>query len=334
MLVSFASSADNALSTAQKGKPDVVVISSQLEGGAIEALKLLRSSANTAHIPVLVTNVPSPQFAEDMSRAGAQYCYDSATSSGEIVTAIMKASTEPLVVKLAPAEIVLDPERLAALENTDLLDCPAEESFDRLTELAAKLLNVPTALMSLVDKDRQFFMGQYGLGEPWSSERQTPITHSFCQWVVAEDANLIVEDASKHPVLRHNGAFTEIGVVAYAGTPLVADPNQLIGSFCALDSKPRVWSEWDIATLEDLAKVIDAFIIMRKAESIGSEDETADAKTITPSRLMAAVAEAISGAAHILRRGGERLGGKERKQLAGLVAQWSEDLKLYTAQLN
>ena len=333
MMVSFASSAENALPTALNGKPDVVVINSDFDGGSIQALKDLRSSANTAHIPVLVTNISSEQLADKMLKAGAQLCFNSDADKQKIVAAIKKAGSEPLEVKLAPAELVLNPERMKALENTNLLDCPPEEYFDRLTALTAKLLDVPTALMSLVDKDRQFFMGQFGLGEPWSSARQTPISHSFCQWVVAGDANLIVEDASKHPVLCHNGAFTEIGVVAYAGVPLTADPDQAIGSFCALDSKPHVWTEWEIATLEDLGKLIDAFIIMRKAENIGSETETANAKSITPSRLVEAVGSAINGVTRILGRGGDRLGDKERKHLRELVDQWSEDLKLFTAQL-
>jgi hypothetical protein len=72
---------------------------------------------------------------------------------------------------------------------------------------------------------------------------------------------------------------------------------------------------------------------MRKAENIGSETETANAKSITPSRLVEAVGSAINGVTRILGRGGDRLGDKERKHLRELVDQWSEDLKLFTAQL-
>jgi|TARA_B100000315_G_C14517673_1_gene559959 hypothetical protein len=89
----------------------------------------------------------------------------------------------------------------------------------------------------------------------------------------------------------------------------------------------------EIITLEDLARIIDAFIILRKADNIGSDGETDAAKSITPSRLIEAVSSAITGATRILSRGGERLGGKERKQLHELVKQWSQDLQLFTTEM-
>ena len=233
-IVSFCSEADYALSTALKVKPDVIVLNSQLEGGAVKALKELGSSAHTANIPVLAINVLTEKDGEELELAGAQCCFSPEIDGKEIAVTVEKTLLHPLVVTEATKEIIVNPDRLKALEDANLLDCASEESFDRLTALAAKLLNAPTAVMSLVDKDRPFFMGQFGLGEPLLSARQTPLSHSFCQWVVTEKTKLIVEDASKHPVLCHNQAFREIGVVAYAGIPLTADTDQAIGSFCAL----------------------------------------------------------------------------------------------------
>jgi GAF domain-containing protein len=66
-------------------------------------------------------------------------------------------------------------------DATKLLDSPAEESFDRITKLAARVLNAPVALISLVDEDRQFFKSSVGLDEPWHSARETPLSHSFCR---------------------------------------------------------------------------------------------------------------------------------------------------------
>jgi hypothetical protein len=72
----------------------------------------------------------------------------------------------------------LQPERLAELEATALLDSPVEEAFDRFTRLASVILNTPVLLVSLVDRDRQFFKSSIGLKEPWASSRQTPLSHS------------------------------------------------------------------------------------------------------------------------------------------------------------
>ena len=79
---------------------------------------------------------------------------------------------------------LLDPARLAQLSRLRLLDTPPEEPFDRLTRLAARTLGAPVALVSLVDDRRQFFKSAHGLPEPWASQRETPLTHSFCQHVV------------------------------------------------------------------------------------------------------------------------------------------------------
>src|SRR4028118_1712752 len=111
------------------------------------------------------------------------------------------------------------PTRLLALQRTGLLDSPAEDCFDRLTRLAAKVLRTPMALVSLVDADRQFFKSCVGLPEPWASARQTPLSHSFCQHAVASREPLVVEDARQHPLVKDNLAVRDPGVAASPGAP-------------------------------------------------------------------------------------------------------------------
>ena len=81
---------------------------------------------------------------------------------------------------LATAAAVQDPARLAALRKTGLLDTPPDPSFDRHARLAAEVLNAPVALVSLIDEDRQFFKSAIGV-----EERETPLSHSFCQHAIA-----------------------------------------------------------------------------------------------------------------------------------------------------
>ena len=155
------------------------------------------------------------------------------------------------------------PDRLAALRRTTLLDTPPEEEFDRLTRMAARLLGTPISLISLVADDHQFFKSAIGLPEPWASNRVTPISFSFCGQVVATGEPLILEDARRHPLLRHNPVIRELGWVAYAGVPLVTRQGHTVGAMCVVDKTPRLWSERDVALLQDLAASVVTEIELR-----------------------------------------------------------------------
>ena len=158
---------------------------------------------------------------------------------------------------------LLDEARLSSLNASGLLDSPAEAAFDRFTRLAAKWLGVPVALISLVDDHRQFFKSAVGLPEPWASRRETPLSHSFCQYGVTTNQPLIVNDAREQPWLRENLAISELGVIAYAGIPLVSAEAQVLGMFCVIDSMPREWSEDELATLRELAAMVGTEIELR-----------------------------------------------------------------------
>jgi PAS domain S-box-containing protein len=156
------------------------------------------------------------------------------------------------------------PDRLAALRHTALLDTPPEEGFDRLTRMASRLLGTPVALISLISEDRQFFKSAIGLPEPWASRRAAPLSFSFDAQVVSTGEQLVVEDARRHPLLRHSTAIRELGWVAYAGVPLVTRDGQTVGSFSVVDKMPRLWSERDIALLKDLAASVVTEIELRR----------------------------------------------------------------------
>jgi GAF domain-containing protein len=156
-----------------------------------------------------------------------------------------------------------NPERLRALSATGLMDSAAEASFDRFTRLAAQLLGTEVALLSLVDDNRQFIKSGLGLAEPWASRRETPLTHSFCQYAVSSAEPLIVVDAREHPYLRHNLAVAELAIVAYAGVPLVTAQAQVLGALCVVDSRPRPWSEQHVVALRDLAALTMTEIELR-----------------------------------------------------------------------
>jgi diguanylate cyclase (GGDEF)-like protein/PAS domain S-box-containing protein len=156
-----------------------------------------------------------------------------------------------------------DETRLAALMESELMDTPMEEAFDRFTRLAARWLGVPVALVSLVDDHRQFFKSAVGLAEPWASKRETPLSYSFCQYGVSSAEPLIVADARQHPWLERSLAVSELGVIAYAGIPLVTAEEQVLGMFCVVDSVPRSWSDDEVATLRELAAMVRTELELR-----------------------------------------------------------------------
>ncbi len=243
--------------------------------------------------------------------------------------------TCPAVVSpgLTPAEHharLTSPTRLAALQSSGLLDGAATPVLDRLARLVTRLLGVPIALVSLVDDRGQHFPGLAGLGG-WAGEaRGTPLTHSFCQHVVATDRMLLVEDASIHPLVRENLAFKDLGVVAYAGVPLRTADGETLGALCAIDTAPVAWRPEQVATLEDLAAAAMAEIELRattRALLLSQENLQAsrDALQIAHDRVKAqSVRDQLTG---LLNRRG--FSDAARQQLA--VAQRSGDPFLVAA---
>lgn len=159
------------------------------------------------------------------------------------------------------ARAVADRGRLAALRRTGLMDSEPDERFDGLTRLAAKALHAPIAMVSLVDKDRQFWKSCIGVTkEPWASQRGTPLSHSFCKHAVATRRPLVVDDARDHPALRDNPAIGDLDVIAYAGIPLIGSDGNALGTLCVIDSKPRHWHAEETELLHEIASTVVAQI--------------------------------------------------------------------------
>ncbi len=154
------------------------------------------------------------------------------------------------------SDLLKDPNRLSSLNDLSVLDTPADKGLDHLAELVRSLLDVPVALVTLVDRDRQFFKSCLGLPEPWQTSRQTPLSHSFCQHTIHRDDFLAIADARSHPLVSNNSAISDLNVVAYLGIPLVTHDDQAVGSLCAIDHEPRDWSGGDVALLRTLASAV------------------------------------------------------------------------------
>lgn len=280
-----------AQALARKDYPAAIVLSSQLPaGGAITMLKRIRNSVHTVSIPVIAKAAPGGPTKKELLAAGASDCLDSPTDAKAVVAAICRHLDGNLAPQQPPRESIVSPDRRSALAAAEVLDTPPTKLQDSITHIAATLLGVPVALLSIVDEERQFFKSQVGLPEPWSSARQTPLSHSFCQWVVSANEELLVEDARKVPGLHANLAIRDLGVIAYAGVPVLSPSGPVLGSFCAIDSKPRIWNDAELANLRNLARMAEAGLVAEKSLNRDSASYARALNTI------------ILNAAQILRR--------------------------------
>ena len=151
-----------------------------------------------------------------------------------------------------PTHLLDAPERLAALRRYGIMDTPAEEAFDRLTRLAARILDVPIALITLLDDERQWFKSCVGL-----AGEETPRSQAFCSYNVAPDDVMVVEDATQDPRFEDNPGVTGPPYIRfYAGAPLVTPDGYVLGSLCAIAPEPRTLAPEDAKTLQELAAVV------------------------------------------------------------------------------
>ncbi|MEO8118431.1 MAG: PAS domain S-box protein [Rhodoferax sp.] len=155
-------------------------------------------------------------------------------------------------------------ERLELLHSLDLLDTPAEPAFDCITRLVARTLQVPIALVSLVDTNRQWFKSQIGL-----NVCETPREFAFCAHAILQDSPMIVADATKDPRFGDNPLVNgEPNIRFYAGTPIRTSDGTALGTLCAIDTKPRILSQDELDTLRDLADLVSKEIQQREATQL------------------------------------------------------------------
>lgn len=152
-------------------------------------------------------------------------------------------------------------QRLKTLAEYAILDTPEEKQFDELTQLAADICETPVALISLIDRNRQWFKSHHGM-----DDRETPLSNSFCAQAVASHTLLtVVEDAREHPVFRDYEAVTEGGIRFYAGALLLSPKGDALGTLCVVDYEPRSLSHWQGHALQVLARQVVHQLELRRS---------------------------------------------------------------------
>ena len=162
-------------------------------------------------------------------------------------------------------------DRLAALESYDILDSGPEESFDRITRMAGRLLDVPICLVSLIDKDRQWFKSRQGL-----DATETPRDLAFCAHAIQCEEVMVVPNALEDARFRDNPLVTGDPCIRfYAGAPLTTRSGHNLGTLCAIDRHPREMTADEQQLLDDLAHMVVDELELRKANRRVSEELTA-----------------------------------------------------------
>ncbi|HEY0993131.1 MAG TPA: diguanylate cyclase [Kofleriaceae bacterium] len=143
--------------------------------------------------------------------------------------------------------------RIAALLRYRILDTAPDPAFDRLTAIVSRVMEVPIALVSLVDAERQWFKSCIGLGDSKETSRDI----AFCAYAIHGDSVFVIPDATADARFADNPVVVgEPYVRAYAGAPLRTSDGFRIGTLCAIDRRPRAFSPDQLATLMDLAHVV------------------------------------------------------------------------------
>lgn len=163
-------------------------------------------------------------------------------------------------------------QRLLALRRFGVLDTAPEAIFDNITNAIANICEVPMALISLVDNDRQWFKSAYGL-----DVKETPREIAFCSHAIEDERRLCeVKDVAADSRFADNPLVVgEPGIRFYAGSPLVSYDGFAIGTLCVLDRVPRELNPHQRAALAALSDAVIAIMEDRKRLQLVAVDRNA-----------------------------------------------------------
>ena len=197
-----------------------------------------------------------------------------ASGADEVVTTLAEALAQlakysvPLAEMTIPAAIPADEaERLAELLRLGLLDTAPEDAFDRVTRKLARIFDVPIALISFLDTEREFFKSQVGLPDDLAATHSMPRTGSICGHVVASNEVLVVEDHARDRRFSNHALLKERKFRFYAGVPLRSPAGQPVGTLCILDARPRQMTEREKRLLQVIAEEVTEQIALRTANA-------------------------------------------------------------------
>ena len=253
--LAMATSTEAALHIIATERPSLVIVDEQsVRDGALEICRKIKESGigNPPHIPIVVITDRDNTVSE-LAEFGTDWIKK--PFSPEYARTRIRAWTLRTACRWIRAQLPEhEEERLAALNTLDILDSGPEERFDRIVRIASEAFDVPIALVSLVDRDRQWFKSCFGL-----DVKETSRDMAFCAHAILENEVMIVPDALLDPRFADNPLVTgKPHVRFYAGCPLKLPDGNFMGTLCLIDTRPRQLDDSKINLLRDLGKLAEA----------------------------------------------------------------------------
>ncbi|MFC7279407.1 SpoIIE family protein phosphatase [Paractinoplanes rhizophilus] len=216
----------------------------------------------------------------------------------------------------ATGGVLVDPERLRAVRRLGL-GARGDAAFDRIAVLVERLVDVPVALVTVLEDDRQYLPGQVGLPEPLAEAREMPLRHSLSRHVVEAGQLLVVPDTQADPLMRDHPAVHELGARAFAGVPLTDSDGHVLGTLSVMDREPRAWTHSEIAVLVELGEVCSSELRLRIAREIADEARRRAESAHDQLSLLGEVTETLSATMDI-----DEALGRLGRMAAGRLADW------------
>ena len=157
-------------------------------------------------------------------------------------------------------------QRLHAVNSYNMLDTLPESDYDNITKLVATICDVPISLITVLDKERNFFKSHHGI--PFS---ESPRDISFCGHAILEDDIFIVPDSRVDERFKGNPLIPNLQAIFYAGVPLIDPEGYPLGTICVFDHQPRQLNETQIEALKTLSKQVINLFELRKKNAVLEE---------------------------------------------------------------
>mmetsp|Transcript_10852 Transcript_10852/g.23450 ORF Transcript_10852/g.23450 Transcript_10852/m.23450 type:complete len:751 (+) Transcript_10852:136-2388(+) len=280
--VKLLQSSNDILQYAKEKKPSVVVLDQYVFGcSGLDICREIREMGEWGYqVPLLVVassartgDARNDEFLTSQELHVEDYIREPYSPAYLFTRIQMSMLRIPLRWRRAPIP-KCEAKRLEALQNTHLLDSDPEERFDRITRLAKTMFHVPIALVSMVDKQRQWFKSTCGL-----DTKETPRDHAFCAHAILQNDLLVVPDALQDDRFADNPLVSGGPKIRfYAACPIRVpsdgDERMAIGTMCIIDSKPRDLREEERRALVDFGAMVEKEIadeLQRKTRKDGRE---------------------------------------------------------------
>lgn len=261
-------SIDELKAAVRNGQPSLIFIGDALDGADPIALaqevRALQPE-DAGDIPILL--VGDQAAATEHAEAPGVTAWLTRPFSMQYARSLMRAWLMRSMLRWRKAVLPADEEqRLAAVYELGLLDTEAEERFDRHARIAAAALDAPIALVSLIDRDRQWFKSHQGF-----DFSETPRDLGFCSHAILDDGPFVVNDALKDDRFAENPVVVgEPHVRFYAGIPLRTADGAKVGALCIVDSRPRNLSAAQLRMLQDIARSVEEELEQQPAKPIAT----------------------------------------------------------------